>query len=99
NAVSVEFHFHGLARALSVPDDAGFAVGAHRVDGGADGFSDGEILVGFSDAFGESVAALIEGGEVAHDLQESLGVEDPFDEELQARAQMRIVNSLAELDR
>src|SRR5699024_716278 len=85
-------------RSLSVPDDAGFAVGAHRVDGGADCFGDSKVLVGFGDALGQAVGVFVEGGEVSRDLQETFGIEHTVDEELQAAAQMDVLEGFAERD-
>src|SRR5699024_4893923 len=50
------------------------------------------------DALGQAVGVFIEGGEIAHDLQKAFGVEHTVDEELQAAAQVDVLERLAERD-
>ena len=81
--VGVEFHLHGLARALGVPDDAGLAVALDGGDSRSDGFGDGEVLVRLGDPLRVPLGTGIEGDEVPLQLQEPLRIADSVDQVLE----------------
>jgi len=58
-----------------------------------------KVLVRLGDSLRQTVGALVEGGEVAQQLQETLLVEHALEQVLQASTQMGVVDLVAELDR
>ncbi len=68
--VRVEFHLHRLAGTLRVPDHAGLAVAAGRLDRLADGLLDREVLVRLGDSFNRSAPGLGEGDVAGEQVEE-----------------------------
>ena len=68
--VGVQLHFHGLAGALSVPDDAGPAVAADRLDGLAHRLGDREVLVRLGEALEQGAVGARERHVAADQVQE-----------------------------